>query len=364
MKRIAFSPLRFVNDSDSDDLELIKEQIKRESYSLNTYELRLGTYKGAIPGFLAAQDYLASEEVDVNTIARAFKRLSQLDSIDVDIHGRKIGAREITRACGVLGGGEISYDCLHTLEVLVTALMRAEVSIKVFRFGMIEDLNIKERYVSVSLCERELPVVAPSRIISGNYLNSDAIWEAFSNQKDEGLFNAFGKVREVQISKPTRLDVDDRPEVNSALKDLLAVLPLVERLFLDEFTGSNGEMMPRNAIALALTHRTWKHLRELRLDSVLIGKEDLIEIFTRHAPTLQMVHVSQVQIWGSDDWHGVLEETKKLAKFPALESFVIGGTGINDFVTVHAHQYLTGKTDREPVQERAEHERGEIGLLP
>lgn len=113
----------------------LKERFANYPFSLSSFDLNVGKHLVAYKGFVEAQNCLAKDSLDIETLARAFRKLPHISDIWIDPHNAVIGASEILGSLGSLEGSEVTLDGQHTLPAFILALEEAQLRPLVFILG-------------------------------------------------------------------------------------------------------------------------------------------------------------------------------------------------------------------------------------
>ena len=111
--KIIFSPLQVrtlpVEEREGRRLE-VKEYFERRVDSMNAFHLRYAKHTTAMNYYLDATRYLVKDKTGEKIMTRAFRRLPNLQNVEVAEARMRIGAAEIYQLFGQLDGQEVSLS--------------------------------------------------------------------------------------------------------------------------------------------------------------------------------------------------------------------------------------------------------------
>ena len=137
VKEIMFYPLRIQESSSPTEYQYEDQKWMLRQYSsiiscLLSWRKHMTAYKT----YVGAQRYLNTNDLDIKTLSRAFSNLPQLEMFCLDVWNCHTGSRELSGAFGYFRCDQLlTADGKYVLPVVIRALSRSRIRVKVFELG-------------------------------------------------------------------------------------------------------------------------------------------------------------------------------------------------------------------------------------
>ncbi|MDI1489522.1 MAG: hypothetical protein OHK93_008801 [Ramalina farinacea] len=141
--------------------KFLKERIDWQSHTHNDSELRLIRYLGTYAHFMKAQKMLLTDDTAVKVMARSFRRLPNIQAVDIFTGTSNVGAAKLTRSFEALSARELDNSGMNTLKSLFQALNKAPVTVR--RLAFITDTMLCTNEYNGSHCDLIYSSVAKMR---------------------------------------------------------------------------------------------------------------------------------------------------------------------------------------------------------
>lgn len=154
-------PMRFVKyENDILYGDKVKDSLRLQYTSVSMRALNLTKHMSAYRSYIQMQGRLSTNALDVTILSKAFSQLPSLETLQVDLSDFTIGAVELIQAFAAFKAEDLlTFNCRHTLPVLVKSLAVSGIKIKVFELGADAD-----RLYSTISCNPKDHVIAASHV--------------------------------------------------------------------------------------------------------------------------------------------------------------------------------------------------------
>ena len=314
----------------------------------------------AYRGYLEAQRYLSSKAMDMKILARAFTRLPNLETLQVDYRNLAIGSLELIDAFGRFKAKDlVTCNCEYVLPTLFQALSSSRTKFKIFKLGPVSDDDevsydnggdlseaLRADSSLVPLSHAELPsrattsnpdsiiVDALSKTFSTSYSNTDIYW------------NALVKLRELRIGElciPSS-DPADLVHVSAAIRMIIKSAPEIETVVVELIDVVYG--MPKPCLTATFPTYPLKRLRVFKISDFKTTVSALTTFFRHHRRSLVEVKLEGVDIEHSD-WSSALLQLRTI-KFCSLKLFALSGCDSSES-DLEVQDYILRETDEDPL---------------
>ena len=348
-RKIHFSPLRFIGYPNNGDYE-------DNVLKLLDYEppFPLAKYMSAYSNYIEAQRLLSLNASDVQILSGAFSRLPRLESVHFDFQDRTIGAGELKCAFGTFNPESLlTYDCRHTLPVLVQALAASQIKIKIFELG--RDIDDSDSITFGGVSDYASPKSLWPRIASTTPDDGfpAGLSETFCAENTKICKDALGSVRMFTFAE---FDIPEDYLVNlsmttTALSKLMEFASSLETVTLRGIWDLEFTNIPRPTMDSVLPCCGLNKIKKLDIQFYKTSIASLSDFFDRHGSTVVEVKFKHVDLT-EGDWSGALVQLRTL-KFPLLEIFDL--TCFYDWtMRLQVQDFLLKKTDKDPLVEYRE----------
>ena len=303
--------------------------------------------------FIGNQRHFSKDKLDVKILTRAMRRLSKLESIEVDWNNPFIGSNEIIRSFGMFRGDTlISFDGVHFMPVLFQALAASDRKLRRLHLGYSDLLDHQRNTRTL----RDIGNPLLPKKLSGSYasdtsviktLGPEALTLLVKNTNIGPVSKAMKRVREFSFSPNQGLGstADDMMDMMPPLSRLIALSESLRTVLVSMVRddGMHGIRLPmKSLVPLSIAPR----LERLELVDVEASSAELIQMLNRHAQTL--VHVEIIYSNVTDaDWEGVITQLRAI-EFKKLKYFIVPEPNCGDPTEVH--NYILRKTERNPFE--------------
>ena len=157
-----------------------------ELQSLNSLDLALASWHSEFHALVEAQKFMRDTKRDIKMLVRAFKKLTRLSEIDVELAERSIGTHEVFHRMGVLVGGEVEYGASITLPLLVEALTESAVRLESFKIRQAQGAHgYEDEFCELDELPSERRLKIPlGRNVRSAILGSRGLRDAFPEEDD------------------------------------------------------------------------------------------------------------------------------------------------------------------------------------
>ena len=362
-KEIFFSPFSFI-DYENDVLyeDKIQDYLEHKhqylSHSMRT--LALAKHMSAYRGYIEMQRLLSTNALDVTLLSRAFSQLTHLETLQVGLWDPTIGSAEVAHAFGTFNPGDLlTFDCSHTLPVLIKALAASATKIKAFKLVGESFRSYHSPSKNVHYCWL---VMSPLlRLLSGLVdqfsfpagLSTRALSETFCAENMNDCKDALRCVRELRIGSIG--SEGDNPlsisMIISALHKLMQYAQALEVVTLDGLWVDVPGVVLRHNLDTLMPSNVLNSIQELNLryyDTTVVALCDLVR---QNRYTLIKAHFFRVRITASD-WSTALTQLRTI-DLPRLKVFTLSYcNGLR--VDIQVQDYVLKKTDTAPSVEKRE----------
>ena len=362
-KEIFFSPFSFIdyeNDSLYEDKIQDFLEHKRQYLSDIMRALALAKHMSAYRGYIEMQRLLSMNALDVTILSRAFSQLPHLETLQVGLWDPTIGSAEVAHAFGTFNPGDLlTFDCSHTLPVLIKALAASATKIKAFKLVGESFRSYRSMYRSVDYCWL---VISPLlQLLSGFMdqfsfpagLSTRALSETFCAENINICKDALRCVRELRIgSIGTEHDNPLSTSMTiSALHKLMQYAQGLEVVTLDGLWIDVPGAVLRHSLDTLMPSNVLNSIQELNLrwyDTTIVA---LCDLFRQNRYAIIKAHFFRVRITASD-WSTALTQLRTI-DFPRLKVFTLSycnGLQLN----LQVQDYILKKTNTSPLVEKTE----------
>ena len=364
-KEIIFSPFSFI-DYESDILYQEKIEYflkhKRQSLSHSMRALAMAKHMSAYRGYIEMQRLLSMNDLDTTILSKAFSRLPRLETLQVGLWDATIGFAELSRAFGALNPGDLlTFDCSHTLPVLIKALAASATKIKVFK--LVGDSFRSYSSLSHSLDHCWLTMSILQQLLSGHRdqfsfpagLSTRAFSETFCDENINVCKDALRCVRELRIGSigSEAKDPSCKSMIISTLHKLMQYAQSLEVVTLDGlWIDLPGDML-RHSLDILMPSNVLNSIQELNMRWYHTTIVALCDLFRQNRYTIIKVHFLHVRITESD-WSTALTQLRTI-DFPRLKVFTLSYCHGHP-VDVQVQDYILKKTDTAPLREEEQEE--------
>ena len=347
-RKIHFSPLRFIdlpnNAAYEDNVQNVLDGEPLSPLAKHMYR-----------NYIEAQRLLSLDASDVQILSRAFSQLPQLERLHFDFRNRTIGAAELIYAFGTFNLEKLlTYDCRHTLPVLIQTLAASQIKIKIFELGGDVDDSCSIICGSVSDYANPAslgwPRITPTMPDEGF---PAGLSETFCAENTKICKDALGSVR---IFKFAKFDIPEDYPVNlsmttTALSKLMEFASGLETVTLEGIWDLGLTNLLRPTMDSVLPRCGLNKIKKLDIQFHKISIVSLSDFFDRHGSTVVEVKFYYVDLTGCD-WGKALVHLRSI-EFPLLEIFDLtccyGWT-----IRLQVQDFLLKKTDKNPIVEYRE----------
>ena len=361
-KEIFFSPFSFI-DYENDRLyeDKIQDFLEHKHQYLSDVmrALALAKHMSAYRGYIEMQRLLSMNALDVTILSRAFSQLPHLETLQVGLWDPTIGSAEVAHAFGTFNPGDLlTFDCSHTLPVLIKALAASATKIKAFKLVGESFRSYRSMYRSVDYCWL---VMSPLlQLLSGFMdqfsfpagLSTRALSETFCAENINICKDALRCVRELRIgSIGTEHDNPLSTSMTiSALHKLMQYAQGLEVVTLDGLWIDVPGAVLRHSLDTLMPSNVLNSIQELNLrwyDTTIVA---LCDLFRQNRYTIIKAHFFRVRITASD-WSTALTQLRTI-DFPRLKVFTLSYCyGLQ--VDLQVQDYIL-KTNTSPLVEKRE----------
>ena len=362
-KEIFVSPFSFI-DYENDILYEDKIQDflehKHQYLSHSMRALALAKHMSSYRSYIEMQRVLSKNDLDVTILSRAFSQLPHFETLQVGLWDPTIGSAEMTHAFGVFNPGDLlTFDCSHTLPVLIKALAASTTKIKAFKLVGESFRSYRNMFKSVDYCWL---VMSPLlQLLSGLMdqfsfpvgLSTRALSETFGAENIDVCKDALRCVRELRIGS---IGTEHNNPLStsmtiSALHRLMQYTQGLEVITLDGLWIDLPGAVLRHSLDTLMPSNVLNSIQELNLrwyDTTVVALCDLIRQ-NRHA--IIKAHFYRVRITASD-WSTALTQLRTI-DLPRLEVFTLSYcNGLQ--VDLPVQDYVLKKTSTAPLVEKRE----------
>jgi hypothetical protein len=359
VKEIIFSPLRFKTIRDTSQYEAqIRSWMEYRHSSLGALSLSVLKHMTAYGAYSKTQRRFTEGSLDIKILRWALTKLSYLETINFDVACPFIGSKELIHAFGNFKACDLlTYDSDYVFPVVMKALSAAETSIKAFNIGYYEwrerkgaDLGHAGHKDPAELGPSSDPQSSWSLAFAKTFrsFDSDISWEpAFSQLRVLRIETlSFGVETTEGVSR-----------ISSSVANLITAAPLLEVIDIGGICPYDSEILPTLGSTFSLYN--FCHLRRLFLHRFQFTDHGMLGFLSRHSLTLEIVRFIVVRLI-SGDWSSVFTQAKD-KEWPCLTSFYLYDCLDDEVVddNLWVHNYLTGVTDVNPVEEVRKEQAGE-----
>ena len=362
-KQIFFSPLSFI-DYENDNLYEASIQDflehKHQYLSHTRRALALSKHMSAYRGYIEMQRFLSMNAMDVTILSQAFSQFPCLETLQVGLWDPTIGSAEVAHAFGIFNPGDLlTFDCSHTLPVLMKALAASATKIKAFKLVGESFRSYRSPLRSVDYC---FLVMSPlMQLLSGFMdqfsfpagLSTRALSETFSAENIDVCKDALRCVRELRIGSigTERGNPLSISMTISALYKLMQYAQGLEVITLDGLWIDLPGVVLRHSLDILMPSNVLNSIKELNLrwyDTTVVALCDLVR---QNRCTIIKAHFYRVRITASD-WSTALAQLRTI-DLPRLKVFTLSYcNGLQ--VDLHVQDYILKKTDISPLEEKRE----------
>lgn len=353
VKKIVFSPLRFVDDEDEAMyLSRMKTTISLSTNSRSRYALLAIKHELAYRTFIEAQRRLTADGLDISILTHAFKQLPSFMDVDLDHANMLIGANLLRRELEFFDSSDIlSLDSLYPLPVLFRALSTAKVWVErlkirsspTFSKAISRDATLVTRDNNGSRSTRQYP--RPT--------TSEALVKALSTGDTYGYVrNALSRLRSLNI-QDVGWDWDNEEatqQIRTIVRQMLSPIGSLECVMIGQIGSSEYEEQ-LSIEDLFYYYGQWALVR-LDLSGLTTTQHILVGFLRGQGSTLE-----SIEFWGitltDTTWSATLANLR-LCGFLALKTFIL--KECYDLETQHGYfvwpmavlDYVLRKVDRNP----------------
>ena len=351
-KAIAFSPLTFVDDEEDETFH--KNKLKDSLEHQTAYALTKVKHMSVHRSYVEIERLLSLNALDVTILSRAFSRLPQLQTLQVEFWDPTIGSAEMIDVFGASNaGGLLAFDCCRTLPVIVKALAASAIKIKVFKLASPEarsygSVSGKAKDDRAAYWERTQGVSEADLEIPGK-LAARGLSDTFCGENMDIYKNALHSVRELIIGEVLieRYRAVGISKTVAALRNLMQCAKGLEIVTLGRFVSAI-EVIPRPTLDDMMPSYYLNNVKELNIHWYWTTIVALSELFHQNCQTIVKVRFYDVAIIGSD-WSKALIQLRTL-DFLRLEVFLLSFDG--DQRDLQAQDYILKKNDKDPIVEQ------------
>ena len=362
-KEIFFSPFSFI-DYENDILyqdkiqDFLEHKHQYLSHSMRT--LALAKHMSAYRGYIEMQRLLSMNALDVTILSRAFSQLPNFETLQVGLWDSSIGSAEVAHAFGPFNPGDLlTFDCSHTLPVLIKALAASATKIKAFKLVGESFRSYRPMFRSVDYCWL---VMSPLlQLLSGLMdqfsfpagLSTRALSETFCAENINVCKDALRCVRELRIGS---IGTEHNNPLStsmtiSALHKLMQYAQDLEVVTLDGRSVDLPGALLRHSLDTLMPSDVLNSIQELNLrwyDTTIVA---LCDLFRQNRYTIVKAHVHRVRITASD-WSTALTQLRTI-DLPRLKVFTLSYcNGLQ--VDLQVQDYILKKTNINPLVEKRE----------
>ena len=362
-RQILFSPISFI---DYENDVLYEDRIKnflehRHQYlSENMLALALAKHMSAYRGYIEMQRFLSMNALDVRILSRAFSRLPHLETLQVGLWDPRIGSAEVSHAFGAFNPGDLlTFECSHTLPVLIKSLAASATKIKAFKLvgdGLRchQDMrrSIEHFWLVMSpLLQILYGLVGQFSFPAG--LSTRALSETFCAENIDTCKDALLCVRELRIGS-IGSEADNplcRSMIISALHKLMQYAQCLEVITLDGLWIDRPGAFLRHSLDILMPSNVLNSIQELNMryyDTTIVA---LCDLFRQNRYTIIKAHFEHVRITESD-WSTALTQLRTI-DFPRLKVFTL--SRCNELkADLQVQDYILKKTNTAPLEDKRE----------
>ena len=291
-------------------------------------------------------------------LARAFRRLTSLEAIDVELHNEWIGAKEIQTAMISPSGEEFLSDGEFTLQALVYGLKNSGRMLRSLRF--VDNSAYPNRIVDDDY--RMNSVTKVRTHISGrpyepyryDPVNSPSIeaMTMFAEMCSSIRGSVFSELKSLELRRwgfgiEEEEDDDDIAVMHNEIARLICSTPQLHELVLRVNTS-----MPMASFSGLIAGDGLHYLKLLYLMNFKIpNAKSLARFMSGCASTIESVEFLNVIVDEPHGWKKAVERMQKI-KFRHLEQFQVEIYLYNMAIASDIADYVNGRSDECPILEK------------
>ena len=362
-KEIFFSPISFI-DYENETLyedkikDVLKQRHPHRSHSMRA--LALAKHMSAYRGYIEMQRFLSMNALDVTILSTAFSRLPHLETVQVGLWDPTIGSAEVLRAFGTFNPGDLlTFDCSHTLPILIKALATSTTKIKAFKLVSDKFRSYDSMSESIDYCWLAMSILRQvltrltDQFSFPAGLSTRALSETFGDENMDTCKDALRCVRELKIGSIGR-EANNPLSISmivSALHKLMQYAQGLEVLTLDGIGIDLPGAVMRHSLDILMPFNVLNSIQELNLRFYHTTIVALCDLFRKNRYTIIKAHCYHVTIT-KGDWSTALTQLRTI-DFPRLKVFFI--RCCDELQVGHQVQdYILKKTNASPLEKKGE----------
>lgn len=281
--------------------------------------------------------------MDVKILSRAFARLSQLETLDLDCWS-EIAAYQLYDAFGpAKGDALVTRDCEYAFPVLIRSLAASKRRITTFKLGEPTEFNEIDDWRDESSVYRTGPNSKAASI------TRPALARTFGHSDKYGYGDVFSGLRKLKISE-LRVEVDEpieRAQVTGPIHEMIRTASRsIESITIGEIFELTLSNLPKPSLDSLLPAYSLGRLRKLDMHQCTATTGAIFHLFQKLSKTLVKLRFSYIDIIDGD-WSTALMRLRDM-EFIVLELFELSYCpGLDS--EVECHDYILQVSDEDPI---------------